>query len=65
MGWRVNLEMKGHRASDFPHAIHKADKLADFDQRPSPGPWILEIRIAHPQRPFGAFFEDLLVAGND
>jgi Xaa-Pro aminopeptidase len=65
MGWRLNHEMKGHRVSDFPHAIHKAGKLADFDQRPSSGLWILEIQIAHPTRPIGAFFEDLLVAGND
>ena len=68
MGWRLNHEMKGHRVSDFPHAIYKAGKLADYDQRPSPGLWILEIQIAHPTRPFGAFFEDLLIEegqGND
>lgn len=62
MGWRLNHEIKGHRVSDFPHAIYKAGKLGDFDQRPSTGLWILEIQIAHPTRPFGAFYEDLLVA---
>ena len=65
LGWRLNPDMKGHRVSDFPHAIHKAGKLADYDRRPSPGLWILEIQIAHPVRPIGAFFEDLLVEGND
>ena len=62
MGWRLNLDIKGHRVSDFPHAIYKAGKLADFAQRPTSGLWILEIQIAHPTRPFGAFYEDLLVA---
>ena len=62
MGWRLNHDIKGHRVSDFPHAIYKAGKLADFAQRPSSGLWILEIQIAHPTRPFGAFYEDLLVA---
>jgi hypothetical protein len=23
--------------------------------------WMLEIQIAHPTRPFGAFYEDLLI----
>ena len=62
MGWRLSHEVKGHRVCDFPHAIHKAGKLADLAQRPSSGLWILEIQIAHSARPFGAFHEDLLVA---
>jgi hypothetical protein len=61
MGWRLNLGARGHRVSDFPHAIYKAGKLGDFSLCPSVGLWILEIQIAHPSRPFGAFFEDLLV----
>ncbi|WP_454688706.1 M24 family metallopeptidase [Achromobacter aloeverae] len=60
MGWVLNMGMKGHRVSDFPHAIYKAGKLADLDDTPSAGLWILEIQIAHPTRPFGAFHEDLL-----
>ncbi|MBI0330222.1 M24 family metallopeptidase [Burkholderia plantarii] len=60
-GWRLNVEMKGHRVSDFPHAIYKAGKLADFDGVPARGLWVLEIQIAHPTRPFGAFYEDLLI----
>ena len=61
MGWRLNLEIRGHRVSDFPHAIYRAGALGDFALCPSTGLWILEIQIAHPIRPFGAFFEDLLI----
>jgi len=61
MGWKLNLDIKGHRVSDFPHAIHRGGNLGDFDQTPNAGVWILEIQIAHPQRPFGAFYEDLLI----
>ncbi|MGG6461141.1 M24 family metallopeptidase [Solilutibacter silvestris] len=61
LGWRLNLDIKGHRVSDFPHAIYKAGDLGDFEHCPDVGLWILEIQIAHPTRPFGAFYEDLLV----
>ncbi|VWC58964.1 iron-sulfur cluster-binding protein [Burkholderia lata] len=60
-GFRLNVDIKGHRVSDFPHAIYKAGNLGDFDAAPAAGLWILEIQIAHPTRPFGAFYEDLLV----
>lgn len=59
-GWRLNLDIKGHRVSDFPHAIYRAGDLGEFANDPAPGLWILEIQIAHPTRPFGAFYEDLL-----
>lgn len=59
-GWRLNLDIKGHRVSDFPHAIYRAGDLGAFAGEPAPGLWILEIQIAHPTRPFGAFYEDLL-----
>jgi Xaa-Pro aminopeptidase len=62
MGWRLNHEIKGHRVSDFPHSVHKADDLGDLHDRPSSGLWILEIQIAHPTEPYGAFYEDLLIA---
>lgn len=61
MGWRLNHETKGHRVSDFPHAVHKAGDLGDLAATPSSGLWILEIQLAHPSEPFGAFYEDLLV----
>ncbi|QYN03570.1 aminopeptidase P family protein [Pseudomonas protegens] len=60
MGWVLNLDIKGHRVSDFPHAIYRAGDLGDFAACPQVGLWILEIQIAHPTRPFGAFYEDLL-----
>ncbi|MGY3041481.1 Xaa-Pro aminopeptidase [Rhodanobacter sp. TND4EL1] len=60
MGWRFNQATKGHRVSDFPHAVHKGGDLADLDALPSRGLWILEIQISHPTEPFGAFYEDLL-----
>ena len=60
MGWRFNHAVKGHRVSDFPHAIHKGGDLGDLEAIPSSGLWILEIQIAHPGEPFGAFYEDLL-----
>lgn len=65
MGWRLNWEVKGHRVSDFPHAIYKAGALGDFDALPTTGLWILEIQIAHPTRPIGAFYEDLLIREAD
>jgi methionine aminopeptidase len=61
LGWRLNWEVKGHRVSDFPHAIYKAGALGDFEAPPATGLWILEIQIAHPTRPIGAFYEDLLI----
>jgi Xaa-Pro aminopeptidase len=60
MGWRFNHAIKGHRVSDFPHSIHKGGDLGDLEALPSSGLWILEIQIAHPTEPFGAFHEDLL-----
>ncbi|MBW8833100.1 MAG: aminopeptidase P family protein [Burkholderiales bacterium] len=62
LGWRLNLDVKGHRVCDFPHAIYKAGNLGDFGLCPSTGVWVLEIQIAHPQRPFGTFYEDMLIA---
>ena len=64
MGWRLNHAIKGHRVGDFPHAVHKAGDLGDLDGSPSSGLWILEIQIAHPSEPFGAFHEDMLSFGN-
>ena len=61
MGWRLNHAIKGHRVGDFPHAVHKAGDLGTLERAPSSGLWILEIQIAHPSEPYGAFYEDLLV----
>ena len=42
----MNLDIKGHRVSDFPHAIHRGGDLGDFEHYPNAGLWILEIQIA-------------------
>ncbi|HEV2622809.1 MAG TPA: M24 family metallopeptidase [Frateuria sp.] len=60
MGWRFNHAIKGHRLGDYPHAVHKGGDLGTLDGTPSAGLWVLEIQIAHPTEPFGAFYEDLL-----
>lgn len=60
MGWRLNHQTKGHRVSDFPHAIYRAGDLGSLDVPPAAGLWILEIQIVHPSEPYGAFYEDLL-----
>lgn len=61
MGWRFNHAIKGHRLGDYPHSVHKGGDLGTLEGTPSPGLWVLEIQIAHPSEPYGAFFEDLLV----
>ena len=60
-GWKLNLDLSGHRLSDFPHAAHYDGPMADIAFRPNPNLWVLEIAIIHPDRPFGAFYEDLLL----
>jgi Xaa-Pro aminopeptidase len=60
MGWRFNHAIKGHRLSDYPHSVHKGGDLGTLEGRPTSGLWVLEIQIAHPTEPFGAFYEDLL-----
>jgi Xaa-Pro aminopeptidase len=61
LGWVLNLDMNGHRISDFPHAAIFKGSLAEIDFVPSAGLWVLEIQIRHPSEPFGAFFEDILL----
>ncbi len=60
-GWVLNLDMNGHRISDFPHKTIFDGSLAEIDFAPSTGLWVLEIQIRHPSQPFGAFFEDILL----
>ncbi len=61
VGWKLNLDLSGHRLSDYPHSAHYDGPLAEVQFRPNPNLWVLEIAIAHPERPFGAFYEDLLL----
>jgi methionyl aminopeptidase len=60
-GWQLNLDLSGHRLSEFPHEAHYAGPMAEIDIRPNPNLWVLEIAIRHPVREFGAFYEDLLL----
>jgi methionyl aminopeptidase len=60
-GWRLNRDLSGHRLSEFPHSVHYDGAMATVDFRPSPLLWVLEIAIIHPERRFGAFYEDLLL----
>lgn len=62
MVWHLNLDAQDHRVCDFPHAACKAGSLGDFGQCLATDRWILEIQFAHPTRPFGAVYKDLLVA---
>ena len=61
LGWQLNLELTGHRLSEFPHDAHYDGTLDRVDFRPSDLRWMLEIQIRHPTRDFGVFFEDLLI----
>ncbi len=61
MGWELNLDLSGHRLSDFPHAAIYDGPLAEIDFRPSPLLWVLEIHIRDRDKKFGAFFEDMLL----
>jgi Xaa-Pro aminopeptidase len=61
MGWVLNMELTGHRLSEFPHSAYYDGTLAAVSIRPSPNLWVLEIQVKHPSKPFGGFFEDLLL----
>lgn len=61
LGWKLNLDTNGHRLSEFPHEAHYNGALATTAFKPTSDLWVLEIQIRHPARPFGAFYEDLLL----
>jgi Xaa-Pro aminopeptidase len=60
-GWQLDLDMAGHRIGEFPHAAIQDGTLAQADFTPSSGLWMLEIQLRHPEAPYSAFFEDLLL----
>jgi methionyl aminopeptidase len=60
-GWKLNMDLSGHRLSDYPHSAHYDGPMAEVGFRPTPNLWVLEIAIAHPDKSFGAFYEDLLL----
>jgi Xaa-Pro aminopeptidase len=60
-GWQLDLEMAGHRIGEHPHSVFHDGLLSQAEFTPSGGLWMLEIQIRSPDRPYGAFFEDLLL----
>ena len=61
LGWELNLDLSGHRLGDFPHEAYYQGALAEIPFHPTPKLWVLEIQIRHPEKSFGAFFEDILI----
>ncbi|HUN60334.1 MAG TPA: M24 family metallopeptidase [Candidatus Binataceae bacterium] len=61
MGWVLNMDLTGHRLSDYPHRALYDGTLGAVSIRPSPNLWILEVQIRRPTKAIGAFFEDLLL----
>ena len=60
-GWKLNMDLSGHRLSDYPHSAHYDGPLAEVGFTPNPNLWVLEIAIADRDKSFGAFYEDLLL----
>ena len=61
LGWELDPEMAGHRLGEYPHAAVHDGTLAKAGFTPSSGLWMLEIQLRHPDLPYSAFFEDLLL----
>ena len=61
LGWELNLDTPGHRLGDFPHEALYSGSLSATHFPPTSNLWVLEIQIRHPERPFGAFYEDMLL----
>jgi Xaa-Pro aminopeptidase len=61
VGWVLDMALTGHRLSEFPHSAYYDGTLAAVSIRPKPNLWVLEIQVRHPTKPFGGFFEDLLL----
>lgn len=64
-GWQLDLEMAGHRVGEYPHAAFHDGFLSRAEFTPSAGLWMLEIQLRHPDLPYSAFFEDLLLDAED
>lgn len=60
-GWILNMDLSGHRISDFPHAAVYEGPMADVDFCPSAQLWVLEIHIRNAEHTYGGFFEDMLL----
>ena len=61
LGWELNLDLGGHRLGDYSSAEHFEGPLHEIAFLPSANIWMVEIHIRHPEKKFGAFYEDLLI----
>ena len=61
LGWQLEPEMAGHRLGEYPHSVLHDGTLANAGFTLSSGLWMLEIQLRHPEKPYSAFFEDLLL----
>jgi Xaa-Pro aminopeptidase len=61
LGWELNMDLGGHRLGDYSSAEHYEGPLHEIAFHPKAHIWMVEIHIRHPEKPFGAFYEDLLV----
>ena len=61
LGWVLNLDLGGHRLGDYPSGVHYEGPLSEISFHPSANIWMVEIHIRHPEKQFGAFYEDLLI----
>jgi len=61
LGWALNFDLGGHRLGDYSSAENYEGPLSEIAFHPSPNIWMVEIHIRHPELPFGAFYEDLLI----
>ncbi|MCO4795441.1 MAG: aminopeptidase P family protein [Bacteriovoracaceae bacterium] len=59
-GVELNMKMDGHRLGDFPHGLFYKGSLAEVKEVPMENLWVLEILIRHPEKEYGAFFEDII-----
>ncbi len=60
LGYRFEPIPEGHRVADFPHQKYSRESIAGLTFHPSRSIWVLEVQLAHPTLPIGAFYEDLL-----
>lgn len=60
-GYEFNLNPAGHLIGSFPHERWTKEGLGNYPYIPEPGMWVLEIQIRHPEKPYGAFYEAILL----
>lgn len=59
-GFIFHLNPAGHLIGSFPHKGWK-EGLHTYPYPVEPGYWILEVQIRHPEKPYGAFYEKVLL----